>query len=565
MKSEPKRAAIYARFSTDMQKESSISDQFALCREHANRLGLEVVAEFSDRARTSASLIGRDGALDMMAAAKNQEFDVLIVEALDRLSRDQEDLAGLFKRLTFHGIAIEAVHDGKADQVQIGIRGMLGSLFLADLAHKVRRGMQGVVREGRNPGGRAYGYRPRKGEPGILDIQEDEAEVVRRIFHEYNLGKTPRLIARDLNRDGVPPPRSGGTWNASTINGNMERGNGILQNPLYKGTLIWNRVRMIRDPDTGKRVSRVNPESEWQITECPELAIIDQETFATAQARKQENRRVWASKEFRPKKQHMFSGLLKCAVCGSGMTLDGKKDGHQTIRCSRARESSSCTNTRRARLDKIERTVIDGLKREFSTPGALHAYVEGFKEEWRRLVANAGTTRARAEKELAEVKVGIDRLADAIAAGIMDREDLDGRYKALRARRQELIDEIAMSEAQVPTIRIEDEALEHYRQVLENLAAEMRAEVGEDIEMRAALRDLIKEIQVTTEPELSVQVIGKMGALMTKTPGLSNRGIEVVAEVRPHTNPPGKEVVAGARICATPPEVDLRLRMWKAA
>lgn len=84
----------------------------------------------------------------LIDAARDKAFDVILVEALDRLSRDQEDLAGIWKRLNFLGIELRAVHDGKADQIQIGIRGLVGALYLQDLAHKVRRGMAGVVRDG---------------------------------------------------------------------------------------------------------------------------------------------------------------------------------------------------------------------------------------------------------------------------------------------------------------------------------------------------------------------------------------------------------------------------------
>jgi DNA invertase Pin-like site-specific DNA recombinase len=91
-----RRAAIYARFSTDMQRDKSIEDQVDLCRKHADRLNCEVVAVYSDRARSGASLMGRDGVLDMISASRRGEFDAVIVEALDRLSRDQEDLAGIY-------------------------------------------------------------------------------------------------------------------------------------------------------------------------------------------------------------------------------------------------------------------------------------------------------------------------------------------------------------------------------------------------------------------------------------------------------------------------------------
>ena len=191
------RTAIYARFSTELQHERSIDDQVALCRSHAERNGMQVVAIFDDRARSGASIYGRDGLMRLLDAARDGKFDIILVEALDRLSRDQEDLAGIWKRLNFLGLELRAVHEGTADQIQIGVRGLLGSLFLTDLAHKVRRGMLGVVRDGRNAGGRAYGYRPVPARSGELEIVEDEAEVIRRIFRDYVAGKT---TARDRPR-----------------------------------------------------------------------------------------------------------------------------------------------------------------------------------------------------------------------------------------------------------------------------------------------------------------------------------------------------------------------------
>jgi hypothetical protein len=121
----------------------------------------------------------------------------------------------------------------------------------------------GSFGQGLNAGGSAYGYVPVLGDKGKRVIVEAEAEIVRRIFDEYVAGRTPREIAHDLNHEGVLPPR-GRSWNASTINGNMQRGTGIIQNELYTGRLVWNKVRMVKDPDTGKRLSRPNPKNDWQ-------------------------------------------------------------------------------------------------------------------------------------------------------------------------------------------------------------------------------------------------------------------------------------------------------------
>jgi site-specific DNA recombinase len=171
------------------------------------------------------------------------------------------------------------------------------------------------------PGGLSYGYAPIAGDRGKRVIVEAEAEIIRRIFEEYVAGRTPRDIACDLNKDGVPPPR-GRARNASTINGNMQRGTGILQNELYAGRLVWNKLRMVKDPDSGKRLSRPNPKGEWQTAETPDLAIISGTLFEDAQCRKKARGRTHPNQQRRPR--HMLSGLLRCGACGAGMSTNGK-------------------------------------------------------------------------------------------------------------------------------------------------------------------------------------------------------------------------------------------------
>jgi DNA invertase Pin-like site-specific DNA recombinase len=96
-----KKAAVYARFSTDLQNERSIEDQITLCRDYASREGINIVEVYEDRARSGGSIMGRGGLLRLLDQARHRSFDVVVVEALDRLSRDMEDLAGIHKRLSF--------------------------------------------------------------------------------------------------------------------------------------------------------------------------------------------------------------------------------------------------------------------------------------------------------------------------------------------------------------------------------------------------------------------------------------------------------------------------------
>ena len=148
------------------------------------------------------------------------------------------------------------------------LRALMGEMFLENLVVHTRRGLESVIRDGRHAGGRAYGYRAIAGKPGELEIDQAEAEIVRRIFCEFVKGKTPREIAAGLNVDGIKPPR-GKNWNASTINGNAARGHGMLINELYVGRIVWNKVRMIKDPATGKRVPRPNRKDQYRSVDAP--------------------------------------------------------------------------------------------------------------------------------------------------------------------------------------------------------------------------------------------------------------------------------------------------------
>src|SRR6187399_2069122 len=145
IKEVKKRAVIYARFSTDLQNERSIEDQISLCRTYADREALNVIGSYDDRARSGGSVMGRDGLLRLLDDAREKCFDVIIVEALDRLSRDMEDLAGIHKRLSFLGIEIRAVHEGVVNTVLVGLRGLVGQLYRDDNAQKIRRGQAGRV------------------------------------------------------------------------------------------------------------------------------------------------------------------------------------------------------------------------------------------------------------------------------------------------------------------------------------------------------------------------------------------------------------------------------------
>lgn len=158
---------------------------------------------------------------------------------------------------------------------------------------KTHRGLRGRVEKGKAGGGLCYGYRVVKkfdgnGEPIRSDreIIPEEADTIHRIFREFASGKSPKAIAVDLNRDGVHGPL--GRMGRHQHPGHVSRGTGIVNNELYAGVLVWNRLRFVKDPSTGKRVSRINPETAWIRTEVPHLRIVDDALWQAIRSRQKD-------------------------------------------------------------------------------------------------------------------------------------------------------------------------------------------------------------------------------------------------------------------------------------
>jgi site-specific DNA recombinase len=187
--------------------------------------------------------------------------------SLDRVSRDQEDIAHVYKRMRFLGISIVTLSDSDVNELHVGLKGTMNALYLRDLADKTRRGLRGRIEAGKSGGGNSYGYDVVKtigdnGEPvrGERRINPQQAAIVKRIFEDYARGVSPRAIAKQLNRDGVPGPR-GKAWGPSTIHGNWQRGTGILNNELYVGRQAGTACASSRTrrPGSGSRGSIPNP------------------------------------------------------------------------------------------------------------------------------------------------------------------------------------------------------------------------------------------------------------------------------------------------------------------
>jgi site-specific DNA recombinase len=509
------KVAIYARYSSDNQRDASIADQLRVCQEFAAREGWTVVQEFTDHAVSGATLL-RSGFQTLMRDALNGRFDVVLAEALDRFSRDQEDTAGLFKRLTFAGVNIVTLAEGDITHLHVGLKGTMNALFLKDLADKTRRGLRGRVELGKSGGGLCYGYRVRRaahdgGATGDREIIPAEAAVIRRIFRDYAAGLSPKALAKQLNAERCPG-RGSAPWNPSTIHGNPARGTGILNNELYVGRLVWNRLRYVKDPDTGKRVSRPNVPSEWVTTAVPALRIVDDELWNEVKARQTEMRRVTSNgdpRQFnrarRPK--YLFSGLTKCAECGGGYVMYWR----DRLACFGARSRGTCTNRLTISRREVEERVLVALRDKLMRRDLFEDFCQEYVRELNRLRMEHRAGLSNARTELAAVEREIRKLVQAIKDGVSALSIKD-ELLSLEARKAEL--QSRLNAPEMPEL-LHPRMAEVYREKVGSLchaleSEESRTSAGE------AIRALIETILLEPDgDELKITLKGDLAGMLS--------------------------------------------------
>ena len=505
------RAAIYARFSSDLQNEKSCEDQISYCENWAERQGLVVVASFADEAVSGASAHNRPSLAALLRMARDKRFDVLVCEDLDRLARKQADLHRIRDELTFLGIRIMTVSDGTVTAMHAGLKGLMSEMFLVELGNKTRRGLQARVAAGASGGGLSFGYRAIPGQPGQLEINEREAAIVRRIFAEYLAGKTPREIVMALNEERVPSPR-GGKWNSSTINGSKSRANGILQNRLYIGELVWNRQRFIKDPATGKRVSRLNPEPEWQRAQVPHLAIVDRNVFGLGAARKAE--RTVDHGPVSAKPRHLLSGLTKCGCCGASYTILGK----DRIGCAGHRERGDCDNSRSITRAHVEERVLAAMDSYLADPDMIAVYIAEYHATRRALL----TTKAGQRERLVGRALALDKQIDNIVDLIVDGRAtmaLTDRLRVLEAERDDLREQLQALDDAEPVVALHPAAADKYRQIIGELRLHLEGiKEGQPRDaLFEALRGMIDKVVITPTGErkpVDIQVHGTLAELL---------------------------------------------------
>ncbi|QIG47088.1 recombinase family protein [Nordella sp. HKS 07] len=507
-----KRWAIYARYSDEeKQNAKSIDDQVHECRaEIARKGGGDVVLTFADAGKSGFHTAQRPQYLAMVRALKERGFDALMAEDTDRLARSLKEMASLHDIAEYAGVELWTIVDGRLTMMHAAWKGISGQDFLRNLAVKTRRGLIGVVKRGGIPGGRCYGYDVAG--TAKRTVNEGEATIVRRIFHEYSAGKSPRKIVADLNREGVPGPR-GGLWRVSTLIGNPKRLNGTLNNPIYRGRLTFNRQSFRKDPETGRRIARENPADLWIYEEHPDLAIVDVDLWDEVQRRRANNLRgLRKLGEFR-RPQSLLSGLIRCRVCGGPMTKAGAY-----YRCAERLNSGACSNGNGLAVERVEKITIEAVRAALQDPILIARFQKVFREEVERQLAVRRAGAGEIRKKLAELDRKIANLTRSLETGL-DSQAVRERLHDLEYDRHQLAAELPNAEpkAQEKVRRMipETHSLAAAMSANQNLAVVLAGKDTEALKLREDFRSTIAEIRSgPVDGRMTLEVDGKVRGLL---------------------------------------------------
>jgi site-specific DNA recombinase len=533
--------AIYTRFSSDMQRDSSTVDQIAQCTRFGEGKGfeLELQAIFSDEAVSGTSMSGRARLKALKAAVKSGKFKftVLIIADSSRLARDVGDSAELRKFFAYYGITVYEASTGISSTdsgylLNYTIQSFISEDYSRALGDKVSRGQRGRVEAGYLPSGKCFGYDnvpiedpTRTGEYGRLKvigvkqvINEAKAALIRRIFrmHADGVGGYGG-IARILNAEGVAAPGKGrkdlNGWQHAAIRT-------ILNNKRYLGEVTYGRTVTVRDPETGQKGHR-KVDGDPVTYHNQELRIISDDLWnAVRQRNARTNEKYGTAKRgglgrTPAARRYIFSGLLRCGQCGGSLVMRGAAKGGYS--CSSSKRGLGCSNMLYIRREELESQLLEAIGTQLAEAMNPELLRSEIRDAFRAMELSQETEsgereqlRAGLEKDLASAQAGIENLCNAVMSCGLSAS-LRDRLASEETRKQLIMQQLAATEPpEHPPISAED-VIDLIEREGVNLAEVLRAD---PIRTREELHKRIDTLTLTPTTffgQAAYEVTGEIG------------------------------------------------------
>lgn len=419
------KAVIYARFSSDRQREESIDGQIRECTEYAKRNDIQIVGSYIDRALSaSKETEKRLNFLRMIQDSSKRLFDIVLVWKLDRFSRDRYDAAHYKHLLKKNGVkvvsATEHIADGPEGIILEAMLEGMAEYYSAELSEKIHRGQKENALKGRNNGGGIpLGYQ--LGKEQRLEIDPLTAPIVQEIFRRYANGETLRNIGDDLNQRGLKSS-TGKPFTSSTFGP-------MLKNRKYVGEYRYQEV----------------------VIPGGVPAIVEQDIFDRVQVRRGKNKRAPAAAK--ADEPYWLTTKLFCGNCGtmmageSGTSVTGRT--YYYYKCSHAKRKKGCTK-KAVKKSWIENLVVQQTMKIIMDEDLLNRIAA-------RLVAVQGEENydlKLLEKQLTETEKGVENMLNAIQAGIITASTKQ-RLAELEENKAQLEQQIIQEKIKKPVLSLE--------------------------------------------------------------------------------------------------------------
>lgn len=404
----PLKAAAYARFSSDHQREESIEAQQRAINEFAAKNGIEIVAEYVDRAYSARS-DQRPEFQQMIHDAKAGRFELVLVHKLDRFSRDRYDSAHYRHELKKHGVTVRSVIENLDDSpesviLQSVIEGM-NEYYSRNLARETMKGLKENAYSGKHTGGMPpLGYRVNP-ETTRIEIDENEAEAVRLIFQMADEGNKYPAILGELKARGFRT-KTGRQFTSTGIHD-------ILKNRKYIGICIYNR-RVSQSVANNSR--RFKDESEWIISDDVYPPLVTREQFNRIQE-KMKSRSI--SGQAHPKEVYLLSGKIHCGLCGRAYCGERKINGKGIVSYSYFCNSRNHAKDERCKNPQVNRSYIESyvlgkLAEYVFTDGMIPRIMEDYNNYLDNRVGSSAKRLEQCQNCLREVDLKISKTVDLL-------------------------------------------------------------------------------------------------------------------------------------------------------
>jgi site-specific DNA recombinase len=381
---------------TEQEANSSLGTQEAICRSYAEERGWIVDRVYHD-VHTGAELFERTQLTLLRDAMRQREFDVLLVHALDRLSRKQTHQGLVLSEAEYAGVewnsVTEDIDNSPQGQILRAVIGGMAEMERLKIAERTVRGRKARVQSGKILPGKAalFGYRWRNAEKFAYDIDPYAGPIVRRMFEDIAGGQTIRSIAKKLSQEGIPTPSGNAIWSPSTIHT-------LIKNRTYLGEGVGWRYGSEKKRGGGLRVF-VRPESEHiHLPEGTIPQLIDPVVFEAVQTRLRQNQERASRNNGAPHLTLLRGGIARCAYCGTALSVTTRQGLRYYRHGTRQLDRNQCPSVI-IRAERLDDEVWHRISKLISQPEVIESEIERMRQ----------SDPGRADLEL------LDRQLDAVS------------------------------------------------------------------------------------------------------------------------------------------------------